>query len=94
MSKYLKTEFGCHETDTLCANDDIQVWIMRCLCADGNPMLVGHMPHLNKMLSRLVSGDEEKQVLNFHNAGVVCIEGDEETEDFNVKWVILPEMLT
>ncbi len=92
LGTFCETEFGVHESDHLGPNDDIEVWIMRAICSEGDPVIVGHLPHLDRLASKLVAKDETKQVVNFQKGGVVCLEGEE--EEFSVKWVMLPELLS
>jgi phosphohistidine phosphatase len=53
-----------------------------------NIMLVGHLPFMEKMVAYLTTGDPEKDVIEFHNSGVVCLEGS--GEDWMVSWQLLP----
>ena len=42
-------------------------------------MIVGHLPHLGKLISLLITGSDSSQVVNFQQGGVVCLrEGVEE----------------
>ncbi len=92
LGKHLKHTLGVHETDCLGPTDDIDVWLNRILCSDGDPVLVGHLPFLDKLASRLITGDENKQIVSFKNASIACLEGD--NDSFSVKWVITPDMIT
>ncbi|MCP4188228.1 MAG: phosphohistidine phosphatase SixA [Gammaproteobacteria bacterium] len=92
LGKHLKHTLGVHETDCLGPKDDIDVWANRILCSDGDPVLVGHLPFLNKLASRLVTGDENKQIVDFKNGSMLCLEEDH--EKFSVKWAITPDMIT
>lgn len=53
-----------------------------------NVMLVGHLPFMEKMVAYLTTGDSEKDVIEFHNSGVVCLEGS--GDDWEVSWQLLP----
>jgi len=53
-------------------------------------MLVGHLPHLNKLASLLVAGDEDADVIAFRMAGVVCLAKEEK---WRVAWMLTPELL-
>ena len=94
LGKHLKHELGVHETDFLGPTDDVDVWLNRILCTDGDPVLVGHLPFLNKLASRLVAQDENKQILFFQNGGMVCLEDTNDNENFSVRWAITPDMIT
>jgi phosphohistidine phosphatase len=56
-------------------------------------MIVGHLPHLNRLASHLIAGREDADTITFHNAGVVCL-GNEGGESWRIDWMIVPELLT
>lgn len=56
-------------------------------------MIVGHLPHLNRLASDLIAGSEDADTIAFHNAGVVCL-GHEGGESWRVDWMVPPELLT
>ncbi len=94
LGKHLKHALGVHETDSLGPMDDIDVWLHRLLCSDGDPVLVGHLPFLNKLAARLVTQDENMQIHSFQHGGMICLEDKAGEENFSVKWAITPDMLT
>jgi phosphohistidine phosphatase len=51
-------------------------------------MFVGHLPFLSRLTSRLIIGDPERAVVEFHNAGIVCLEGGE--DGWVVSWIVTP----
>ncbi len=53
-------------------------------------MLVGHLPHLSKLASLLLVGNEDKEVLAFRMAGIACLECDQQRH-WSIQWVITPE---
>jgi len=55
-------------------------------------MLVGHLPHLSRLASRLICGDEERKVVSFQMGGVVCLERDAEG-NWSVRWALTPELV-
>ena len=91
---HLKHALGVHETDCLGPMDDVDVWLNRILCSDGDPVLVGHLPFLDKLASRLVAADENMQIVSFQNSGMVCLEDNNDNKNFSVKWAITPDMIT
>ncbi len=54
-----------------------------------NLMIVGHLPHLNKLASLLLAGDAEADVVAFRQGGIVCLEKDEK---WRVRWIFIPEL--
>ena len=55
-------------------------------------MVVGHMPFMGRMVSRLVSGNEDAAVAAFVPATVVSLEkGDDDT--WSIEWMVTPALL-
>jgi phosphohistidine phosphatase len=52
-------------------------------------MLVGHLPFMERLASLLLTGDAERPVVRFTNAGIVCLSGDNQ---WQVLWIITPEI--
>ena len=69
-------------------NDEVQSFA-QALKNDGT-MFVGHLPQLGKLVSYLVAGDENSDIVKFTNAAVVCIEQDE--SGFYIDWLLKQSM--
>jgi phosphohistidine phosphatase len=82
---------GVEATAGLTPLDDPEIWAGRLYQLAENIMLVGHLPHLAKLAARLIVGDEQKNVINFKMAGVVCLR--RETRQWAVDWLIIPELI-
>jgi phosphohistidine phosphatase len=54
-------------------------------------MLVGHLPHLSRLVGMLVNGNQEKVVVRFRNAGIVCL--SQKDEHWAIDWVMQPDLL-
>jgi phosphohistidine phosphatase len=59
---------------------------------DKDIMIVGHLPHLAKLTSLLVVGDETVPVVSFQQGGVVCLE-EVEGGDWSIAWMLVPEIM-
>jgi phosphohistidine phosphatase len=59
---------------------------------EDNTMYVGHLPHLGKLVSHLVAGDERAGVVKFVNGGVVCVEKD--STGYHIEWYLKPFLCT
>ncbi|RLB85244.1 MAG: phosphohistidine phosphatase SixA, partial [Deltaproteobacteria bacterium] len=59
--------------------------------SDGT-MIVGHLPHLGKLASLLVTDNPEKGVARFQQGGILCLEQDNEAK-WAVAWMIVPQIL-
>jgi phosphohistidine phosphatase len=56
-------------------------------------MFVGHLPFMSKLASCLVFNEPEKPVVQFENAGVVCLDRDAESGGWLIKWTLYPSLL-
>jgi phosphohistidine phosphatase len=54
-------------------------------------MLVGHLPFLSRLVSQLLIGDPNKALVQFRNAGIVCLSRD--GGEWVLNWTLLPELL-
>ncbi|MFN7990834.1 MAG: phosphohistidine phosphatase SixA [Candidatus Micrarchaeia archaeon] len=52
-------------------------------------MLVGHMPHLSKLASLLVTGKQDQEIIRFRMGGVVCLSRD---NGWKILWALTPEI--
>lgn len=71
---------------------DPRLWAERLARLDEDTILVGHLPHLSRLASRLICGDEERKVVSFQMGGVVCLERDAEG-NWSVRWALTPELV-
>jgi len=68
-----------------------KVWHQKLQNQTEDLMVVGHLPHLEKLASLLLCNDEEKKIVEFQQGGVVCLE---KTENWSVRWAITPDLLS
>jgi phosphohistidine phosphatase len=54
-------------------------------------MIVGHLPFLSRLASQLLVGDQDKYLIRFRNAGVVCLSRDE--GKWLISWIVVPQLL-
>ncbi len=88
----LKPAKGLAETEGLAPMDDPDIWSERLKNVHEDIILVGHLPHLGKLASLLLSGDMEKNIVSFRMAGIACLKRDE-SNDWTLQWMITPEIL-
>ncbi len=55
-----------------------------------NLMIVGHLPFLQKLVSLVLSGTEDSQLISIKNSGVICLEY---TDSWKLLWAVIPELL-
>jgi len=55
-------------------------------------MVVGHLPFMGKLVSRLLVGEEETSTVAFQPGSVVCLDRGEDGS-WSIAWMIRPELL-
>jgi len=80
---------GIKETDGLAPLDDSNIWSNRLKEEVNDIMLVGHLPHLSRLASLLLTGDPNLEIIRFKMGGVNCLEKDEEG-NWSIQWIIIP----
>ncbi len=93
LAEHLKLITGIKEIEGLDPLADPYFWIKRLSKTEEDLMLVGHLPHLSKLSSYLLSQDENEKIINFQQGGVVCLQRDL-SGNWSVPWLIIPEILT
>lgn len=71
--------------------DEPSVWADRLKEADGDTMLVGHLPHMGRLASLLLCGDSEAQAVDFSMGGVLCLWHEE--GGWAVRWMVVPDII-
>ena len=64
------------EVEYLSPNDDISL-IKQNLTLD-NALYIGHLPHLGKLVSSLVTGNDDLDIIKFQNSAVICLEKNDD----------------
>jgi phosphohistidine phosphatase len=54
-------------------------------------LYIGHLPHLDKLTSYLITGDKNGGLIHFQNSAVLCL--DKTTPQFKIQWYLTPELL-
>jgi phosphohistidine phosphatase len=83
---------GMSEADWLAPMDDPKIWADRLSHMREDIMLVSHLPYLAKLASLLLCGDGSKNVVDFKNAGIVCLKRFDDGH-WAVKWMLMPDMV-
>ncbi len=56
-----------------------------------NVMYAGHLPHLEKTVGLLITGNPSESVVDIRNSGVICLEGS--GDEWEIAWYITPGMV-
>ncbi|MDP6560324.1 MAG: phosphohistidine phosphatase SixA [Candidatus Binatia bacterium] len=88
LARYLSPVGGAGEFKGLAPEDDPMLAKAELEAAEGSLMLVGHLPHLGRLTSMLVTGDSEKEVVNFPAAAVFCL--SQGGKSWKLHWTLDP----
>jgi phosphohistidine phosphatase len=91
FAKKLDTPKGVIAVKGLNPNDEVTQVAESLHGEQESIMLVGHLPHLSRLVSLLVTGKDDNVVVRFRNAGIVCLSQQE--EKWAIDWVMQPDLL-
>jgi phosphohistidine phosphatase len=76
------------ERDDLNPLDSVEKFPEEILASKMDIMIIGHLPFLQKLAGRLLTGSEESEIIAFKNSGVVSLDHDEK---WKIDWLVSPE---
>ncbi|OVE77739.1 phosphohistidine phosphatase SixA [bacterium F16] len=76
-----------HQLSGMEPNDDVGYLADQL---EPDAMYVGHLPHIDRVVSYLVSGDSDAQVATFRNSGAACLQRTE--SGYHIQWLVTPEI--
>lgn len=76
------------EIKTLSPNDSIAL-IKQNLNINA-ALYIGHLPHMEKLVSDLITGDENTGIIKFKNSAVVCLEKKDDL--YEAAWYLTPSL--
>jgi len=91
MAERLAPEHGVQATQGINPLDDPTPLAEELRSQLESLMLVGHLPFLSRLAGTLLAGDPERLVVNFENAGVVCLRRTE--GEWSLIWAMVPRLL-
>lgn len=92
LSENLHPDKGVSESDGLAPMDEPKIWAERLSSIEKDIMLVGHLPHLGRLAALLICGDDNKKVVNFKMAGIVCLMRNED-RSWSLEWTLILSQL-
>lgn len=78
--------------DGINPNDPVQGFSIKAYQFKQDTMVVGHLPFMAKMVSYLVTGNEDSNIVAYKPGSVVCLQQDQE-EHWQVQWMVRPDMV-
>ena len=83
---------GVTPRDNLGPNDPVPAVAELLATGEADLAIVGHMPHVQKLASLLLTRDEDARAVTFENSGIVCLERTE-ARSWSVRWMVVPSLL-
>jgi phosphohistidine phosphatase len=90
MGEVLSPGEGVVATSGLSPLDDVEPVAEDLEEASQPIMLVGHLPFMERLAGYLLTGDDQQPVIDFTNAGIVCLE--KQDDHWQASWIITPEI--
>ena len=92
LGDHLEIENGIIESEGLVPMDDPSIWLDIISDTTKDVILVGHLPHLSRLVSLITCGDADKEILDFEMGCMVCLKKSDKG-NWLLDWVIKPGML-
>lgn len=90
LAEHLNLPKGVMTDENLEPLADPKIWKERLAETTEDIMLVGHLPHLSKLVSSLLVDDENREVVAFKMGCIVCLKRDQQRR-WTIQWMITPE---
>jgi phosphohistidine phosphatase len=91
MTRVLGPRQGMGVMEGLAPGDDPSRAGMAVAAIGVSAMLVGHLPHLSRLASLMLTGDPDTAIVTFQNACLVCLTLTD--KGWRLQWSLNPKML-
>ena len=92
LAAVLQPREGTKQVSGMGPNEDIQPVQERLQTEADNLMLVGHLPHLSRLVATLLGVEADRTVVEFCMGGVVRLDRNQSGQ-WTLQWAIIPELL-
>jgi phosphohistidine phosphatase len=92
LASSVRCTTGPWRTDGLNPNDDPEATANFLNVYTDDVLIVGHLPHLERLVSLLLTGTPDRRPVRFRNGGVVCLDKDR-NGIWSLVWAIVPDLL-
>ena len=79
-------------SDLINPNDNPGAFDLQTAGGSMDTMVVGHLPFMAKLVSHLVTGDDDNILVAYQPGSIVCLELIEK-DDWQINWMVRPELL-
>ncbi len=79
------------EVDALDPEADPHEWAERLADGHKDVLLVGHVPHVERLAALLLCGDDDRPVVTFQTGSILCLER-REGGAWSVRWMVVPNI--
>ncbi len=93
LAARLQPPEGTKQVAGMAPNDDVQLTLSRLETESRDLMLVGHLPHLSRLVARLLGLRADRTVLQFQMGGVVRMDRDD-AGHWVLRWMLVPDLLS
>ena len=90
-AKALEPGGGVTERSGLNPLDDVSVFA-GTIDSTADCMFVGHLPFMERLTAYLITGLIEKPVFKFQNSGIVCLDKDQYSGFWAIRWTLMPRI--
>lgn len=91
LAEHLSPRRGIREAEGLAPGDEPERARVELETAEEPLMLVGHLPHLNRLTSALLFGGPERDVIRLEMGAIVCL--DKTDAGFRLLWILTPDLV-
>jgi len=67
-------------------------WVERLAKINKDIMIIGHLPHLQRLSDLLLSQEADKRIIEFKMGGVICLMKNE-SGLWSICWMVIPQII-
>lgn len=89
LAAVLEPAKGLQEIADIKPMDDVAEFAARVNFA-ADIMVVGHLPFLERLISFLITGNQDPILFKLQNGGILCLDRIENSDTPAIKWALMP----
>jgi phosphohistidine phosphatase len=91
LAQGVKSHSTIQEKQGLAPDDEVAAFADEIMHWDADTLIVGHLPFMGRLLSQLVLGNENKEIVDFQPGTMVCLEQIGQIR-WIIRWVLTPQL--